>query len=84
MNLFIQVLSLTGAACAFGAYMMVQRGRWAPQGAWYTFVNIAAGAQLLVVALYERSLGFIALNLAWMCVSLPTAWGILKGNGDNE
>jgi uncharacterized membrane protein len=70
MNLLIQVASLAGALMILAAYFALQRGRWSSNAKQYLWLNIVGAALLTIVAIWDRSMGFIALEASWVIISL--------------
>ena len=74
MNWLIQLVSVAGAGLILAAFFALQRGWWSSHGLAYLWANFIGSALLTVVAVWDRRLGFIALETAWASVSL---WSIV-------
>jgi hypothetical protein len=75
MMIGIQVVSLIGAVLILVAYVAAQRGIWTPDRTVYLWANFVGSTLLAVVAIIDRRLGFILLEVIWAAVSL---WGIIR------
>lgn len=69
MNLALQILSILGAVLILGAFFSLQRGWWTSRGSAYLWCNFVGAAVLTVVAVVDRRIGFVVLELAWAAVS---------------
>jgi len=74
MDLFVQIVSLVGAALILTAYVGLQRGWWPAQSAGYHWANFLGALFLSVVAVWDRRIGFVILEGVWALVSL---WSIV-------
>ena len=74
-NVFVQILSLGGAGLILLSFFRLQRGWWKSHGLLYLWANFIGALLLLVVAVYDRRVGFIVLETAWALVSL---WSLVK------
>ncbi len=74
-NVLVQILSLGGAGLILLAYFRLQRGWWKSHGLLYLWANLIGALLLTVVAVYDRRVGFIVLEIAWALVS---SWGLVK------
>lgn len=72
--MFFQILSLAGAALILGAYAGNQRGWTGPESLTYNLMNLVGALLLLWVAVEDRRMGFIVLEVAWAAVTLPAIW----------
>jgi len=73
MEIAMQVASGVGAALILTAFFLLQRGRWTTVGTAYLWFNLLGAATLTAVAVWDRRVGFIALEGCWALVSL---WAI--------
>ena len=78
MNVFLQVISVAGAAMILVAFYFLQRGRWTSHGRVYLWANLLGALLLTVVAIHDRRAGFIILECSWALVSMFGLWG--RGN----
>jgi hypothetical protein len=69
----LQVISVLGALAILAAYAANLIGWIQPSNLWYSVANFLGSAVLTVVAVVDRQLGFILLEVTWALVSL---WGI--------
>lgn len=72
--MFYQILSVTGAALILVAYAGNQRGWTGPESPAYNLMNLVGALLLLWVALVDRRIGFIALEIVWAAVTVPPLW----------
>ncbi len=72
MSILIQVVSLVGAGLILLAYFRSQRGFWAQHDRAYLWCNLMGATLLTVVAVWDRRIGFIVLEAAWVWVSLAS------------
>lgn len=70
MNALLQVLSMGGAGLILFAYFALQQRWWKSDGRVYLWFNLVGAAVLTLVALFDRRLGFIVLEAAWVVISL--------------
>ena len=75
MNVLVQILSLGGAGLILLSFFSLQRGWWKSHGLLYLWANLIGALLLTVVAVYDRRVGFIVLEIAWALVS---SWGLVK------
>ena len=73
--MFVQGLSLVGAGLVLGAFLALQRHWWTSRSAPYLWANFVGALLLTVVAVIDRRLGFVLLEVTWGAVSL---WSILR------
>lgn len=73
--MFVQGLSLVGAALILGAFFALQRHLWTSRSAPYLWANFVGALLLTVVAVIDRRLGFVLLEVTWAAVSL---WSIVQ------
>lgn len=71
----IQASALVGAVLILGAFTALQLRFTTSAGAGYLWANFVGSSVLAVVAIIDRRLGFILLELVWAGVSL---WSILR------
>lgn len=74
----LQVISLAGAALILAAYVANQRGWTGPARMDYNVANLAGALLLGWVAVADRRLGFILLEVVWALVSIPPLIGLLR------
>ena len=70
MNVFVQFVSVAGAALILGAFFALQRGWWTRHQTTYLWCNLVGAALLTAVAVWDRRIGFILLEAAWGAVAL--------------
>ena len=75
MNVFVQILSRGGAGLILLSFFRLQLGWWKSHGLLYLWANLIGALLLTVVAVYDRRVGFIVLEIAWALVS---SWGLVK------
>ncbi len=69
--MFFQLVSVVGALLILGAYVANSR-RWiGPGDRIYNGMNLLGALLLLWVAVVDRRVGFILLEIAWALVALP-------------
>ncbi len=71
-DLLIQVVSVTGDVMIIGAYLALQRGWWKSHTRPYLWMYLIGASLLAAVAVWDRSLGFILLEVTWALVSLSS------------
>ena len=71
----IQLLSVAGAAMILAAYYALQRGHLGRGDRWFHALNFVGAVILTVVAVVDRRLGFIILEVSWAVLSIP---GLLR------
>ncbi len=69
--MYVQILSLLGAALILVAYAANQRGWMGPERRAYSLINLLGALLLLVVAIVDQRVGFIILEVVWALVSIP-------------
>ena len=69
--MFFQVISIVGAALLLGAFVANQRGWLSREDRMYNALNFLGGALLAWVAVVDRRIGFILLEVTWALVALP-------------
>lgn len=72
--MFYQILSMIGAALILIAYAGNQRGWTGPGSTAYNVMNLLGALFLLWVAVVDRRMGFIVLEVVWAAVTLPPLW----------
>lgn len=78
--MLFQVISLVGACLILGAYVANQRGWSGPTKLSYNLANLFGGLLLGWVAIVDRRVGFILLELVWVAVTIPPLMAALRGN----
>ena len=76
IDLLLQAVSVVGAGLILGAFFALQRGWWASHDLGYLWANFIGATLLGIVAVWDRRIGFIVLELAWAGVA---AASILRG-----
>ena len=69
MNLFLQTVSLLGAALVLAAFIGLQRAWWSSTDRQYLWYNLLGSVMLTAVAIWDRRLGFVLLEGVWAAVS---------------
>lgn len=75
MAVLIQLVSIVGACLILLAFVAVQRRWWAPEGSWYLWANLLGAVLLGIVAVANRSIGFVLLESVWAGVAL---WSLIR------
>ena len=75
MNFWIQAVSLVGAVLILVAFVALQRGWSRSTSPGYLWANFVGSALLAAVAVSDRRLGFILLEVIWAVVSL---WSLIR------
>ncbi len=70
MQVIVQGLSLLGAILILGAFVALQMGRWTTVQPVYLWWNLIGAILLLGVAVIDRRIGFILIEVVWAVVSL--------------
>ncbi|MDH5804321.1 MAG: hypothetical protein OEZ54_03980 [Gemmatimonadota bacterium] len=70
MDIIVQLASLVGAVLILLGFLMLQRRVWTSHGWPYLWANFVGASLLAAVAIVDRRLGFILLEVAWALVSL--------------
>ena len=73
-----QTLSLVGAALLLIGFVALQARRMRSDGAVFNALNFAGSGLLAWVAIHDRRIGFIILEVVWALVSLPPMYRALK------
>jgi predicted anti-sigma-YlaC factor YlaD len=68
--MLFQLLSLAGAALVLVAFIALQLGRMEREDVAFNVLNFFGSAALAWVAIADRRLGFIVLEVAWAAFSL--------------
>lgn len=76
---FFQTISLLGAAALLVAYVASQSGRMRTASAVYNILNFVGSGLLAWVAIHDRRIGFIILEVVWALVSLPPLFRAARG-----
>ncbi len=66
----IQAMSVVGAILVLGAFVGNQVGRLSRRSKSYNLANVVGSGLLAYIAVVERQLGFILLEVVWGLVSL--------------
>ena len=75
MNFWIQAVSLVGAVLILAAFVALQRGWARSSAAAYLWANFVGSSLLAAVAIVDRRLGFVLLEVVWAAVSL---WSLMR------
>ncbi|HEY4138071.1 MAG TPA: hypothetical protein VGN65_06450 [Casimicrobiaceae bacterium] len=67
---FLQVISLIGAALILIAFACSQAGKMDRQDFWYNLLNLFGSGLLAWVAIVNRQAGFIILETVWALLSI--------------
>lgn len=65
MQLILQAVSLAGAVCIMVAFVALQRRWWASEAPVYLWFNLVGALLLGVVAVADRRIGFILIEVVW-------------------
>jgi hypothetical protein len=84
MNLFVQLVSLVGAALILTAFIGLQRSWWPAQSAGYQWANFLGALLLVGVAVWDRRIGFVILEAVWALVSLWSIFAPPRGSMDRR
>jgi len=76
--MLLQIVSLVGAGLILAAYAGNQVGWTGPRSLDYNLMNLFGALLLLWVALVDRRIGFILLELVWAGVALPPLYRTLR------
>lgn len=76
--MFLQILSVVGAALVLGAFGLLNAGRLRPDRLTYILMNFVGAGLLTWVAIADRRVGFIVLESSWALMSLLP---LLRRNG---
>ena len=77
--MFYQTLSLIGAALLLIGFVSMQMRRMRNDGALFNVLNFTGSGLLAWVAIHDRRVGFIILEVVWALVSIPPMYRALKG-----
>jgi hypothetical protein len=69
--MLLQIASVTGAALILSAYVALQTGRTKAEDRIYNVANLLGALLLAWVAISDRRIGFILLEVIWAAVSIP-------------
>lgn len=72
MQLILQGSSVLGAICILAAFVALQRRLWTSHTTIYLWLNLVGAVLLGVVAIADRRIGFIVIEVVWAWVSLLT------------
>ena len=78
MQLILQGFSLLGAICILAAFVALQRRWWTSETPIYLWSNLVGAICLGVVAVADRRIGFILIEVVWAAVSLITLVRVLQ------
>jgi hypothetical protein len=73
-DFWVQVVSLVGAVLILVAFVALQRGWSRSDSPGYLWANLTGSSLLAAVAIWDRRLGFVVLEVAWAAVSF---WSIV-------
>ena len=71
LEVFYQLVSLTGAALVLLGYAALQMGKLEREDRLFNLLNFVGSALLSWVAIVDRRLGFIVLEVLWALLSVP-------------
>jgi hypothetical protein len=74
-QLLHQVASVVGAACILVAYALLQMGKLGRETRLFNALNFIGSSILAWIAIVDRRVGFIILEVVWALISLP---GLLR------
>ena len=69
--MLMQIVSVVGAILILSAYAMLQRGMMSRDDRVFNVMNFVGSSLLAWVAIVDRRVGFIALEVAWALLSVP-------------
>jgi hypothetical protein len=69
--MLLQIASLAGAVLILSAYVALQLGWLSATDRMYNLLNLVGAALLAWVAITDRRIGFILLEVIWAAVSIP-------------
>lgn len=69
--MLLQIASIAGAVLILFAYVALQLGWMAAADRMYNLVNLVGALLLAWVAITDRRIGFILLEVIWAAVSIP-------------
>jgi uncharacterized membrane protein len=69
--MLMQLVSVVGAILILAAYAMLQRGSLSRDDRVFNVMNFVGSSLLAWVAIVDRRVGFIALEVAWALLSVP-------------
>lgn len=69
--MFYQLMSVTGAVLVLAGYALLQTGKLDRQNKWFNLLNFVGSFLLGIVAVHNRSWGFIGLEFIWAALSVP-------------
>jgi hypothetical protein len=72
MQLILQGFSVIGATLILVAFVALQRRRWTSESPIYLWFNLVGAVFLGVVAVADRRIGFIVIEVVWAAVSILT------------
>jgi uncharacterized membrane protein len=67
---FLQVISMIGAALILVAFACSQTGKMNREDFWYNLLNLVGSGLLAWVAIVNRQAGFIVLETVWALLSI--------------
>lgn len=75
MAVLIQAVSIVGALLILLAFVAVQRRWWRPESLSYLWCNLCGAVLLGIVAVINRSIGFVLLEFVWAAVAF---WSLVR------
>lgn len=78
LMLVITALGWFGALAGLLAYVMVSKGRWAPDSLHFQAANLVATSSLFLVAAVNGVWPSVAANIAWMVIGTQTLFVIAR------
>lgn len=69
--MFYQLMSVTGAVLVLVAFACLQTGKLDRENKWFNVLNFVGSFLLGLVAVHNKSWGFIGLEFIWAALSLP-------------
>ena len=73
--MLVQGVSIVGAFLILLAFVAIQRRWWRPDQPAYLWSNFVGAALLGIVAVINRSIGFVILETVWAGVAL---WSLIR------
>lgn len=75
MNIWFDVLGLTGTFLIILSFCLVQSGRTSSFSAFYLYSNFLGSVFLLISLCYDWNLASVAMQILWMSISV---YGLIK------
>lgn len=69
--MLFQLISLAGALLVLGAYLANARRWMGPWDRMYNMMNLVGGLLLACVAVVDRRVGFVLLEVTWAIIAVP-------------